>query len=729
MPGGIHHPPGAGIDAHLRASDLALHAALQQKSERGAVGSPGATASSPRGKAQGSARGTPRGSLRAGQAAALALDAPAAACASPRLSQLGAAGAAERAGSPRRHDDDASSVASGRSGWSSSTALAGSPRFAQPTAARRRMLVPNEGRLQPPSPAQSPRATTARLGARGAERDARVLAGEAAPPPHPYSAHGSPWGGGALDDPLLGMGASATSPMVLPPRPTLSNVAQRRPAPPPPVRVGDMVALGAGPVAEVRFVGPTHFADGEWVGVSTLDRPAGRHSGSVSVAQPDGSVDTRRYFCCEAGRGLFVRRAAIATVLPSRFVGPACPQPASCADAKAATARARQLGLAAESAESAVVSQEERGRRAAAVARRVEADEAAAGRAQRGVALLQHAQAHFAAGQMLRCLELLDKAQRLFDSAPASSSLLSAGGGAPAPSPARAQQGAWRVASVRVGAPARVGTGAGAHTAYELTVCAKHDSGAEAEWDMARCADAALERLEGALRARLPGKPSARLSFPPKWVEGEARRAQLELWLGWLTARVDGGVGAGTSGSRGLGVARLKLHEFLRVGTVPPCQAAEAAHAEAQRQQAGPPREDQHDHHGALGAVLELRKAASFALYDAEQEAIECGGLGDAVGDALGDDSERSAGTDGGHLGMLDSESVDAQRRRKQVELQQLIQAAEQVRGQRLRRGCSLFSRSHPLTPSLIRSVRARPPARNGAAERDEAHSLHHRAA
>ena len=44
----------------------------------------------------------------------------------------------------------------------------------------------------------------------------------------------------------------------------------------------------------------------------------------------------------------------------------------------------------------------------------------------------------------------------------------------------------------------------------------------------------------------------------------------------------------------------------------------------------------------------------------------------------------------GGHLGMLDSESVDAQRRRKQVELQQLIQAAEQIRGDN---GCAAAAR------------------------------------
>jgi hypothetical protein len=47
----------------------------------------------------------------------------------------------------------------------------------------------------------------------------------------------------------------------------------------------------------VRFLGPTGFSEGMWVGVE-LDKPAGRN---------DGSVQGRRYFNCPRDYGLFVR--------------------------------------------------------------------------------------------------------------------------------------------------------------------------------------------------------------------------------------------------------------------------------------------------------------------------------------------------------------------------------------------------------------------------------------
>ncbi|KDO30495.1 hypothetical protein SPRG_04397 [Saprolegnia parasitica CBS 223.65] len=47
----------------------------------------------------------------------------------------------------------------------------------------------------------------------------------------------------------------------------------------------------------VRFVGPTRFADGEWIGIELCD-PLGNHNGSVN------GID---YFHCSARRGIFVR--------------------------------------------------------------------------------------------------------------------------------------------------------------------------------------------------------------------------------------------------------------------------------------------------------------------------------------------------------------------------------------------------------------------------------------
>ncbi|CAK9023756.1 unnamed protein product [Durusdinium trenchii] len=57
----------------------------------------------------------------------------------------------------------------------------------------------------------------------------------------------------------------------------------------------------AGYPAHVRYVGETHFAPGEWIGVEL--EPA--------VGKNDGSVNEHRYFACKANHGLFVRRMVV----------------------------------------------------------------------------------------------------------------------------------------------------------------------------------------------------------------------------------------------------------------------------------------------------------------------------------------------------------------------------------------------------------------------------------
>ena len=66
------------------------------------------------------------------------------------------------------------------------------------------------------------------------------------------------------------------------------------------VAVGGRVSTANG-AGVVRFVGPTAFAAGKWIGVE-LDGPTGKNN---------GSVQGKAYFSCRDGYGVFVRPAGI----------------------------------------------------------------------------------------------------------------------------------------------------------------------------------------------------------------------------------------------------------------------------------------------------------------------------------------------------------------------------------------------------------------------------------
>ncbi|XP_017287903.1 kinesin-like protein KIF13B isoform X2 [Kryptolebias marmoratus] len=63
------------------------------------------------------------------------------------------------------------------------------------------------------------------------------------------------------------------------------------------LKEGEFVTVGTNKSGTVRFVGPTDFAEGTWVGVE-LEVPAGKN---------DGSVGGRHYFHCNPGYGVLVR--------------------------------------------------------------------------------------------------------------------------------------------------------------------------------------------------------------------------------------------------------------------------------------------------------------------------------------------------------------------------------------------------------------------------------------
>lgn len=68
---------------------------------------------------------------------------------------------------------------------------------------------------------------------------------------------------------------------------------------------GQVINLLDGRLATVRFVGSTHFAAGDWIGVE-LDEATGKN---------DGSVQGERYFDCEHGFGMFIRPSVVSSIV------------------------------------------------------------------------------------------------------------------------------------------------------------------------------------------------------------------------------------------------------------------------------------------------------------------------------------------------------------------------------------------------------------------------------
>lgn len=77
-------------------------------------------------------------------------------------------------------------------------------------------------------------------------------------------------------------------------------------------QIGQTVELADGQTASVQFIGNTHFAQGDWVGV-VFDEAIGKN---------DGSVQGQRYFECPAGHGMFIR-PTVATIVDQPTPKPA----------------------------------------------------------------------------------------------------------------------------------------------------------------------------------------------------------------------------------------------------------------------------------------------------------------------------------------------------------------------------------------------------------------------
>lgn len=93
-------------------------------------------------------------------------------------------------------------------------------------------------------------------------------------------------------------------------------------------QVGQVVQLTNGETATIRFVGPTEFQQGEWIGVE-FDDPNGKN---------DGSVKGVRYFDCEPDKGMFLRPVAIMSIIEQ------APAPKAAAPAKRASRPSSVVG-------------------------------------------------------------------------------------------------------------------------------------------------------------------------------------------------------------------------------------------------------------------------------------------------------------------------------------------------------------------------------------------------
>ena len=68
------------------------------------------------------------------------------------------------------------------------------------------------------------------------------------------------------------------------------------------IEIGSRVLVGSSAASSkkgiVRFIGETHFATGEWIGVELFEKEG----------KNDGSLNDQRYFTCEPDYGVFAKR-------------------------------------------------------------------------------------------------------------------------------------------------------------------------------------------------------------------------------------------------------------------------------------------------------------------------------------------------------------------------------------------------------------------------------------
>lgn len=109
------------------------------------------------------------------------------------------------------------------------------------------------------------------------------------------------------------------------------------------VKVGQTVESKDGKQGIVRYSGPLEIAAGQWLGLELPDQ----------TGKNDGSVQGKRYFSCQQGYGIFIRKESVVRIVkqapapgrtngvPTTNGGAAKPRP-SAIGASAEAARKRQ---------------------------------------------------------------------------------------------------------------------------------------------------------------------------------------------------------------------------------------------------------------------------------------------------------------------------------------------------------------------------------------------------
>lgn len=106
----------------------------------------------------------------------------------------------------------------------------------------------------------------------------------------------------AEEDPLAAGAAGAVAQALT--KPDVASDSEDASEVPEWLREGEYVTVGTNKMGVVRYVGPTDFQEGTWIGVE-LDLPSGKN---------DGSIGGKQYFKCNPGYGLLVRPSRVRRV-------------------------------------------------------------------------------------------------------------------------------------------------------------------------------------------------------------------------------------------------------------------------------------------------------------------------------------------------------------------------------------------------------------------------------